>query len=109
MIKKINIPIFFGTLVLFQDYDMKKACQIMGFKEDHFDYDAISGHEVDKDGHLGYGIIFDKCTPSIIAHEAVHTAHQIIETHDMSNDEELMAYLTGWVVEQCHKYLKVQN
>ena len=108
MIKKISIPIFYGTLVLFQDYDIEKACKELSIKEDNINaFDAITGCDTDSEGHVGYGIIFRKCTAPIIAHEAVHVAHNIIEMHGMSNDGELVAYLTGWVTLQCHKYLKV--
>ena len=80
----------------------------MRFSEKEFNFDAISGYDIDKEGHYGYGIIFSACTPSIIAHEAVHVAHDIIETHGLDKDEELIAYLAGWVVVQCHKYLNVK-
>lgn len=109
MIKKIDIPIFFGTLVLFQDYDIEKACAIAEFDYDPENkFDAYAGISVDKKGNTGFVIIFAKCTPEIIAHEATHVANRICERNEMEKDEELIAYLTGWVVTQCHKYLKVE-
>ena len=110
MIKKIKIPIFFGTLVLFQNYDIKKACKIANFDYDpNNTFDGYSGTNTDRDGHFGYIIIFDKCDASIISHEAVHIAHRILNRNGIEKDEELIAYLTGWITAQCCKYLNVTN
>jgi len=107
MIKKVELPVFYGTLVLFQDHDIKEAFDIIDVEYDGKAFGAFSVIAVDKAGHQAYVIIFDECTNSTVAHEAVHTAYRIIEEHELKKDEELIAYLTGWVVTQCHKYLNV--
>ncbi len=104
MIKKIDIPIFFGTLILFQDHDIQEAFKLINVKPEERDFGAFSVVAVDKVGHQAFVIIFKECVPHTVAHEAVHVAHRIAEEHDMKKDEELIAYLTGWVTAQCYKY-----
>lgn len=52
--------------------------------------------------------ISPKCTPDVIAHEAVHVVNIIFKRVciqlDIDNDEA-QAYLTGWVVKQLTKAL----
>ena len=76
------------------------------FDEDQ-PFGAFSSVCYDKSGNQAFAIIFAECDPQAVAHEAVHIAHRIAEEHDIEKDEELIAYLTGWVVTQCHKYLKI--
>ena len=109
MIKQIKIPIYFGDLVLIQDIpldEIRKKHNIEGIS-----CDAIAWHEVDKAGVTGYMMAFKKCKPSIIAHEADHIANRIMVDRNIPvsfENEETHAYLVGWVVEQCHKFLKVE-
>ena len=110
MIKKLEIPIFHGTLILFQDVEIEKAFAMVNMDYDGDDYfGAISQVCIDRNGNRAFVIIFDECDPQAVAHEAVHIAHRIIQEHGMEGDEELIAYLTGWVVTQCHKYLRVEK
>ena len=109
MIKKVTIPIFHGTLILFQGVEPAEAFAMVNMEYDPDDYfGAITTVCVDRTGNKAIVIIFDECDPQAVAHEAVHAAHFIISERGMENDEELIAYLTGWVVAQCHKYLKVE-
>ena len=109
MIKKVNIPIFHGTLILFQDVEMEEACKMVNLEyDDDLLCGAFSSLCYDRDGRQAFVIIFDDCDNETVAHESVHIAHRIAESHDIEKDEELIAYLTGWVTSQCHKYLKVE-
>ena len=107
MIKKIEIPVFFGTLILFQDHNIEEAFKLINVKYDGKEFGAFSVVAIDKLGHQGFVIIFDECTHQTVSHEAVHIAYRIAEEHELKKDEELIAYLTGWVTAQCYKYLKV--
>ena len=107
MIKKVNLPIFHGTLILFCDHDIKEAFSLINEKYDGKEFGAYSVVAIDKEGRQGFVIIFDECTHETISHEAVHIANRIAEEHELKKDEELIAYLTGWVTAQCYKYLKV--
>lgn len=108
MIKKLTIPIFHGTLILFQDVEPEKAFAMVNIEYDGDDYfGAISQVCEDRNGNRAFVIIFDECDPQAVAHEAVHVAHRIAEEHGINYDEEFIAYMTGWVVTQCHKYLRV--
>lgn len=106
MIKKINIPIFHGTLILFQDVEIDEAFRMVNLEYDEESFGAFSSVCYDRSGRQAFVIIFDDCDHETVAHESVHIAHRICEEHDIEKDEELIAYLTGWVVTQCYKYLK---
>lgn len=106
-----DIPMYFGKLVIVQDKDGKRIAKEYGID----DVEKMAGccfREEKKSGRTNYVMtIFGKTTPSIIAHEAVHVVNQIFMDRyiklDLYNDEP-QAYLLGWVVEQCHKTLKLQ-
>ena len=109
MIKKVNIPIFHGTLILLQGMEIEQAMSMVNIEYDPDDkFGAFSSVCYDRSGRQAFVIIFDDCDNETVAHEAVHIAHRITEEHDMESDEELIAYLVGWIVGQCHKYLKVE-
>jgi hypothetical protein len=60
-----------------------------------------------------YIIAFSKKTSyGVIAHESLHAVSYIFDFHgivmDCKNDEPI-AYLLEWVVEECHKFIKVKN
>lgn len=65
-------------------------------------------------GEHSYHMVFKKeyCNARVVAHEALHIVHKIFEDRyiqiDIDNDEP-EAYLLGWVVGQCHKYLKLKK
>ena len=109
MIKKLTIPIFHGTLILFQDVEIEEAFKMVNLEYDEETFGAFSSVCYDSSGRQAFVIIFDDCDPDTVAHESVHIAHRIIQEHGMAGDEELIAYLTGWVVPQCHKYLRVEK
>jgi hypothetical protein len=108
MIKKIDIPIFHGTLILMQGIPLEEAFGMVNLEYDPEEpFGAYTSVCYDRSGRQAFVIIFDDCDNETIAHESVHIAHRIVEEHGIEKDEELIAYLTGWVATQCHKYLKV--
>lgn len=112
MIKKIKIPIYFGTLVLIQKKhleDIPKKWKPKGF--DLSGYGGITMEHDNKRGCRYFIIAFCKPTyAETVAHEALHCAHRIFQHRqihsDQANDEQT-AYLVGWIVRQCHKHLKI--
>ena len=82
-------------------------------KEDVNLYGAITFSSHKKSGYTRYVMAFSgKTTPSIIAHEAVHIVNHIYFDRkidlDLINDEP-QAYLLGWIVQKCHKFLKLNK
>ena len=104
MLKKIHIPIFSGYLLLYQDCDVEEVCKKHGFSNDICD--AMTGVDHYRNDILAFVTIFiNKNDLNTMAHEAVHFAHFLIREAAMNEDEELIAYLSGWFMEQCSKYL----
>jgi len=114
MIKKIKIPIYNGTLVLIQNKSLQDIPK--KWKPEKFDlsgYAAVTCHRDNKFGFRYFVILFTKSIGSkTIAHEALHCMSDIFDHRgikfDIYNDEPA-AYLLGWIVDQCHKYLKVKK
>ncbi|MBE3102469.1 MAG: hypothetical protein IMZ47_09425, partial [Firmicutes bacterium] len=97
MTRQIKIPIYYGYLILHQNVPMEKVCKDYGWKNG--DFDAISGRDIGRNGVYGYIMAFEKCSPSIIAHEADHIAFRIMKDRGIgigSSNEEVHAYLVGW-------------
>lgn len=108
--QKIKIPIYHGDLVLIQTNNFKKVSKkykltsLKGIGACAFPYPK-------KCGRTRYFIIVrNDVTPSVIAHEALHTVNSIMHDRwiksDLDNDEP-QAYLLGWIVKQCHKTFKI--
>ena len=112
--KTIKVPLYSGNLVIIQadkkenlndikkKYDLKEdpsnRCKAVAF--------------VEEKKTTEYTIAFNNITtPSFIAHESLHVLNYIYQDHgiiyDIINDEPA-AYLLGWIVKQCHKFLKIQ-
>lgn len=74
--------------------------------------DAMSGSDLDKNEVTAYIIaVEDNVSASSVAHEALHVVNYMMRDRDMVpdlNNDEWQCYLLGWVVRQCHKYLKVE-
>lgn len=112
--KKINIPLYFGDLNIVQgdDADIEEfSRRVIGF--DMHGFDAYYTTLQTKSGYTHYYLVFRQDpTPKIIAHECAHLVAGVFVDHmikaDFDNDEPF-CYLLGWVVEQCHKHLKVEE
>ena len=113
MIKKINIPIFFGELVLIQKKKLSDIPKKWAIDFDFHGYAATCYTKNTKGGCLRVVIAFmNPTTPEIIAHEAYHAVNNLFVNNgikpDLYNDEPA-AFILGWIVKQCHKYLKVKK
>jgi hypothetical protein len=104
--KRINIPLYFHKLRIIQTDDFEEVHKHYRLKGE-IDY---SGVTID----AGYEIVVafkNDVTPSLIAHEALHVCSIIFKNikcnFDEDNDEPI-AYLLGWIVEQIHKLIKVR-
>jgi hypothetical protein len=113
MIKKISIPIYYGHLVIIQKKRLENIPN--KWKPEGFDlhgFEALSYYVDSKTGYRYFVLAFEKKTnPRIITHESLHCVHHIFNhkniKYDQLNDEH-GAYLIGWIVTQCHKYLKIK-
>ncbi len=110
--KTVQIPLYGGKIVVYQVSDLK-AIQEKHDLTDVEGCDALSFQINSKQGVGVFYLAFEgKPNPSIIAHEAVHITNMILKhiyaKLDIENDEP-QAYLLGWIVEQCHKFLEVKN
>lgn len=108
---KIKIPIYFGELIIIQESDqtkLKKKYRMEG--TDQFDAYVFRDH---KDGYTRYVMVFKKPTTfKIIAHESMHFVSQLFHDRGMIMDtenDEPQAYLLGWVVGECLKYLEIKS
>lgn len=108
--KKIDIPIYFGTLILVESDNIKKLEKKFEIK-DIKPFDALTFPWVSKKGRTKYYMLFTQSgkTNKVIAHECLHTVNQIFKDRgiilDPDNDEP-QCYLLGWLVEQCEEFLK---
>jgi hypothetical protein len=110
---KIDIPIYFGYLILVFENDFKKAIEKLKLdtkgRTNLPEYASITFSERNKKGVSQYFILFKKGTKdhSVIAHEALHVVNWIMSDRgiacDLINDEP-QAYLLGWVIKQIYKF-----
>lgn len=118
-IKKVKkIPLYVGRLVIIATNDKKKAHKKFPDYYDRGEEPYAHAIRDDYKGWNGFYIIlnFDhswsKITHGVISHEAHHITSFIAETvgirHDPTNDEP-MAYLHNWVVDQVYKFVKEQG
>lgn len=110
--KKLNIPIYYGKLTIIQVKDLSKVEKKYGLQGLH-GMVAFAFRRKRKNSSSKYYMVFEgKTIPSIIAHEALHMVGLIYEDInailEIENDEP-QCYLLGWIVGQCHKFLKVQK
>lgn len=105
--KKIKIPLYYNTLTIIQTDDFKAI-------EKEYKLDNIDGEYegfVFSNGDSIVVVVTSKVTPSIIAHETVHIVNEIFLSTGMQLDkvnDEAQAYLTGFIVEQIHKTVKIK-
>lgn len=108
-IKKIEIPIYFGKLVLIQDKNWEKVNKKYKTQATK-NFEAFFFKEEKKSGRIEYVVCFHKNVKSgTIAHEAVHVVNNIFKDRfinlDTENDEP-QAYLTSWIVSEIENFLK---
>ena len=110
---KIKIPLYMGDIIIIQDNNMQKIINKYGFTSydaKHFDAFAFRNP---KKGYSKYYLIFKKPTNArIVAHECLHAIGLVFEDRgiimDIPNDEP-QAYLLGWFVSECTKFLNINN
>ena len=109
--KKVKIPIYYGTLVIIYTDNLQEVCDKYGISGDASGTDALVFSDTDKNGVSRFFACFSErgLTGSIMAHESVHIVNDIFSSRgvklDPSNGEP-QAYLTGWIFEQIETFLK---
>lgn len=105
--KKIQIPIYYGDLIIMQVKDWKKINKKYGYKLTK-EYDGCVFKNELKSGYTQYIAAFiGKPKGEVIAHEVVHLVNQIYIDRLMSldpNNDEPQAYLTGWFFKQIESF-----
>jgi len=99
--KKIKIPLYFQNLTIIQTDDFDTIHKQYNLKGS-VDFAGIT--ILDDDSIIA--VFRSDVTPSIIAHEALHVCSYVFQGIDAKynrDDDETLAYLLGWVVEQIHK------
>jgi len=114
MIKfKTKIPIYFGELLVLVNDDFNEALKIEKIIVDG-DFSGCYGLAIatihTKTNKTQFVICLTTTpTHSTIAHEALHTTHDILKSiaaqSDMDNDETT-CYLLDWIIEQIYTGLK---
>jgi len=111
VIKKVNIPVFHGWLYLYQGLPFDEVATRHNMVIEMDGADAMSGSDLDKNEITAYIIaVEDNVSASSVAHEALHVVNYMMRDRDMVpdlNNDEWQCYLLGWIVRQCHKYLKI--
>ena len=113
MKKKVKIPIYFGEIIIIQANKLDHIPKKWNINFDFCGYAATCYTKNTKDGCLRIVMAFMKpTTPEIIAHESYHAVSYLFShcgiKHDVNNDEQ-GAFILGWVVKQCHKYLNIKQ
>lgn len=108
-IKKFNIPIFYGTLIIIKTKDLSSCAREFNLNMGEDDvYDAVTFKKVNKKGIINYYVIFNNTDPAIICHESLHVSHLILNSCGIildSKNDEIQAYLTGWIFNKIYKHL----
>ena len=111
-IKEIEIPIFFGTLQVVVANNFKKAVKKLKINVGDYEVDNYSAFTYkDKRNNTDLYRVFvtKNVEPSVIVHESVHIANFIFNNTGIQpslTNDEVQAYLTGWIFEQINKQLK---
>jgi hypothetical protein len=110
--KKIEIPLYSGTVTIIQTNNFKKIAKKYGFQSLK-GYDGCMFRNPKKNGYSRYVIVFQKiASPSVIAHECLHFVNYLFEDSniilDIKNDEP-QCYLLDWIVGECHKFLNIDQ
>ena len=113
-IKTIKIPLYHADLIIAQDSNGQKILDKYGIKFSIFGFGAVTFRHQSKNGYDRYVIAFNNkdIHAGLIAHEALHVVTYLFQDKqiriDTDNDEPA-AYLLGWIVSECHKFLDVDN
>ena len=109
---KIKIPLYTGDFIIIQTDDFKKV-------EDKYNltdlnrYSAIAFSRPNKNEYSRYFMVCrSNVDAGIIAHECLHIANNIFKDSGITTDninDEPHAYLLGWLVEECHKFLNIKK
>jgi hypothetical protein len=108
-IKRIKIPIYFGTLVIINDKNLEYTDKIEK-KYDIGPIDKYDGFVFENPNSKFFELVVVMRTdnPSIIAHECVHltnrTFNNVRQKLHIKNDEA-QAYLTGWFFDKIYKFI----
>lgn len=108
-IKKIEIPIYYGTLfIVVTDGGMQEVKEKYKIKKDISKFGAFAWNK-NENGFPEYYISVDKnISNHLLAHEVVHLVNALfLDRHikiDRKNDEP-QAYLTGWFFQQIENFL----
>lgn len=110
IIKKLDIPIYHGYLVIVFTNNLNKANKKLNLDLEQQDRGAFVQGKRDKKGISHYYAVFDKhyLTNCIIAHEITHIANWLFMDRnikiDLLNDEPY-AYLVGWITREAYKVI----
>lgn len=112
----IPIPIYVGVFVIVLSNSHKKVKKLIP----QFKNKWVFGHSY-YGNHQGKRAFFmilnfdrksDKITHGAITHESTHISHMIAQivgiTPDFENDEPI-AYLSGWITDRVYEFAKTQN
>ena len=102
---KIQIPIYYGTLIIVLVEDWRVFYNKFNITPFKFDYEGFFVNLEDKDEYI---IALKSKKWSVISHEVVHAVNSIFKSCnvklDIDNDEP-QAYLTGWIIEQIDNFI----
>ena len=104
--KQIDIPIFGGKITIIIDKDLsyvQKKYKTRCLK----DFGAVTFR--DKSEFKSYVVSFEELDYSLIAHESVHIVNFLFTDIGIElcrDNDELQAYLTGWIFEEILKAFK---
>lgn len=110
-IKTKKIPLYVGKIVIIQCEEKENLNDIA--KKYDIDYNMSGYDGMAFRDNQKYIIAFSKITNTgIIAHESLHAVSYIFQDHvikmDCENDEPI-AYLLQWIVEECYKFLNIDD
>lgn len=107
----LEIPLYFGRLIIHQCRNLQKLGLKYGY--DLHGKEAVMFDTPHESGYKIYRIAFTyDANPRIIAHEALHATNHIFRDRGIdadTNNDEPQCYLHGWIVGECHKFLKVKK
>lgn len=104
--KTVDIPIYFGKLIIIKTDDFKEVDRVYKTKAKNKLYDAIVFKTI-KEGH--HVVAIKVVDWSVIAHETVHLVNNIFLECGIQLDrvnDEPQAYLTGWIINEIDNFLK---
>lgn len=110
--KTVKIPIYYGELTIIQVKNLAEIERKYMLSSLHgMDACVFTNHK--KNGFTRYVMAFNYNTDaSIIAHEALHIVGHIFldaRIKFQHDNDEPQCYLLGWIVDECHKFLKVKK